>query len=149
MSLTSELRLADASALDFAEVLDDLGRPQVVRRRYLAQMAVQIAGGAAMTIRDRDGALCLVAGLWPEDGYAEAWFGAGPALKAHLRPVLRLVDRALRIVTLEAQVSEVRCFIHPQSVAGARLAALCGFEALGETDHPLGAVLAYVRRFQP
>lgn len=142
MSSTSEgYRVEPASMFDFNEAISDTGRSRVLSRRYLALYARQVSEGAALTFRTQSGGLCLIAGLWPENGYAEAWFAVGSELRSHMLPVLRLAEGVLQFVMADAGLDEARCFIHPDSVAGARLAALFKFKL---TDAEAGV---YVRRF--
>jgi hypothetical protein len=51
------------------------------------------------------------------------------------------------VMTLrEAGVPEVRAFIHPDSVAGARLASRLGFSHHDTASSPLGPQAVFVRR---
>ena len=146
MSLTCDrLTVSSASVFDFGETLSDKGLPWRRPRRIMAHMARQVSEGLALTVRDRAGQLCLICGLWPEADYVEAWFAAGPGLPAQLRASVRLARRICEAAMIEAGLSEARAFIHPDSVAGARLAALFGFSAGEIVDHPLGPVQTFVR----
>lgn len=126
-----QLRWTRASAFDLLEALDDGGRPMRWRRSWFGKMARQVSEGAAVTCRDADGRLVLVTGLYPEDGHAEAWFWAGPALRANLLPAVRQWRRIFDTAAVEAAPIEVRAFVHPKGVAGAKLASWLGFDRVG------------------
>lgn len=143
------LSVEPASALDMLETVDDDAGRAHWRRKSFAKMARQVAASAAVTIRDQQGRLVLVAGLWPEAGYLEAWFAAGPALRANLRGGLRRLGRALAVATADQGPVEVRAFIHPDSVAGARIAAWLGLSPIGEERSPIGALSVFSKRFTP
>lgn len=143
------LRLAEASALDFTETLDDRGQPTAgMRRRLFGRYARMVFGGTGIAIRTADGRLCLVAGLYPEAaGYLEAWFAAGPALRSNLLPAMRLCRRMLVMAAGNAAPVEVRCYLAPESVAAPRLAAWFGFINGGAEVTPLGSLSVWKRDF--
>ena len=139
------LVISEASAFDMLEALDDLGRPARIGRRRFALVARQVSQGATLTIRTSGGELCLCGGLWPEPDHAEAWFAVGPACQAHLGAVLRIVARVTALTCRAAGVAEVRTYVHPDSVAGARIARLLGFEV--QPGGQPGAPTVFIRRF--
>jgi hypothetical protein len=138
--------VTEASAFDVAELLGDAGQAQRVGRTAFGRYARQVAGGASCTIRDEAGQLVAMAGLWAEAGFAEAWFGVGPGARGHLVRLVRLLGRLMVMTLRDAGVHEVRAFIHPDSVAGARLAARLGFSHHGTASCPLGDQAVFVRR---
>jgi hypothetical protein len=138
----------DASALDFLEALNDSGAGRSVRlRRQFGWLARQVAEGVSVTIRTGDGELCMIAGLFPEAGEAEAWFAAGPALKANLKGAFRLWRELFEAVGQEVAPLTVRVYLAPDSVAGVRFAAWFGFQAEGVRVTPIGPVETWTRRF--
>jgi len=143
------LTLQPASPFDFADVVGDDGwGGGVHRRRDFGRYARQVSEGVALTVREAEtGRLALVVGIWPEEGYGEVWFGAGPALRDRLLPTLRLARGALAEVMAEAAPMELRCFIHPDSVAGARLASWFGFSAAGTRATRWGEAAVFSRRY--
>jgi hypothetical protein len=142
------LSLAAASPLDFAEALDDGGAPAPgMRRRLFGRYARMVAGGPGVTLRDRAGRLVLSAGLYRDTAHLEAWFAAGPALRANLVPALRIARRLMAMAASHEELPLVKCFISPKSVAGARLAAVCGFVSAGTEETPLGPCEVWTRRY--
>lgn len=142
---STELQIAEASAFDLLETVDDQGAPLRLRRTHFGKLARQVSQGATVSIRDARGQLVIVAGLWPENDHAEAWFAAGPAAARRLVPALRLLRRLMDFACREARVREVRTYTAPDGVAGARIAAVLGFEAQGLIDG--GATRLFARRF--
>lgn len=145
----AQLSLAAVRAVDFLEALDVTGtRPTVRDRRRFAVLARQVAGSSGVAIRDPDGELVLVMGLWGQDGdRAEAWFAPGPALRANLRAGLRLAREIFDGVGADAAPLTVEVLLHPSGVAGARLAARFGFMARGVAETALGPMQTWERTF--
>jgi len=143
------LTVSEASAFDMLEAPGDAGRRGVVTRRRFGEMARQVSEGAALTVRDAAGVLVCVMGLWPEADHAEAWLAVGPAMRANLRPALRLLDQALEAVAGGAGTGEVRVYVLGvgDRVAGARMAAGLGFDRIGEEATRLGPVAVFRRTF--
>lgn len=143
-----ELALTEARPLDWLEALDETGRfPATRNRRAFGLHARQVEGGASIAVRTAEGQLCVLAGLYPDGDDIEAWFAPGPALRANLRPAMRLTRRALEAIAGAAAPVDVRCYVHPSGVAGARLAAWLGLEAAGEIETSLGRLRIFARRF--
>lgn len=142
------LIVSEASAFDMLEAQGDAGRRAVVTRRRFGEMARQVSEGAALTVRDPAGALVCVMGLWPEADHAEAWLAVGPAMRANLRPALRLLGEALETVAGGGEAQEVRVYVRAgDRVAGARMAAGLGFDRIGEEASRLGPVAVFCRTF--
>jgi hypothetical protein len=143
--------VTEARALDLLEVLDDAGRPnsRMTRPRF-GLAARQVAGGVAVTVRAEDGRLCLVAGLYPEDGAdsAELWFAAGPGLKDNLVAALRAGAKALQAVGEAAAPLTVKAYVRPGRVAGERLARWLRLGDEGVIDTELGPLSVFTRRFE-
>lgn len=146
-----ELLITPARAVDFLEVLDDDGRAPGWRgKRAFGLHARQVGRGASIAIRADDGRLCALFGLYdnPDDPTdIEGWFAAGPALRDHLRPALRLGRAALDYAGGEMGAATVLVHVRSGSVAGERLAAWFGFQSLGPRVGPLGTTLTFGRRF--
>lgn len=138
---------SDARALDLLEALDDEGRPVGLRgRRTFGLLARQVEGGTAVTVRDGEGRLCLVVGIYAgELGEAEAWFAAGVGLQAALLPSLRIARQVLEFVG--AQAAPVEVIAYTAGVAGARLAAWFGFRTQSVDDDAPGAIRTWSRSF--
>jgi hypothetical protein len=143
-----ELLAAPASAFDFAEALDDGGSlPIRLTRWSFGLFARQVDAGGAVTLR-AGGQLVMIAGLYHAGTFAEAWWAVGPALRAHLRPALRLWRDLFEKVGLEAAPLEVRAHVPAASVAGHRLAPLFGLTKAGETEiPPFGRLTVWRRDF--
>lgn len=140
----------EARPLDFLEALDDTGRqPLRWTKLHFARIAEQINLGTGVTIRAQDGRLALMAGLFPdEDGLTtEAWFAAGPALRANFRTAMTAARRLLDEIGPDLAPLRIVAFIHPDSVAGSRLAAWFGFRADGVGETWRGPLERWTRRF--
>lgn len=147
----AELAWAPASAFDLLEAVDDRGRATRWTRGRFGDMAAQVAGSWAVTVREVEtGALVCVAGLWPEADHLEVWLAVGPAMRRRLRPALRVLGAHLERLG-RAAGGEVRLHVRPgpagDRVAGARLAAWSGFRRDGEAATPLGPVAVWRRSF--
>jgi hypothetical protein len=147
-----QLSVAEASAFDLLETLDDMGGKARFTRLRFGQMARQVSEGAALTFRDADGLLVCVAGLWPEPGHVEAWLAVGPAFRRRFRSALDQVEDALVCMACANAPVEVRAYVRftaprRDRVAGARMATWLGFERTGEEATPVGPVDVFVRRF--
>lgn len=140
-----QLTVAEASAVDFLHACDDTGAPRRFRRRDFGYLARQVDDGAAFTVRDEAGRLCLIVGLYPHEWGAEAWFSVGEGARANLLPSIRIAKALLEQIASDVAPVEIRAFV--RSVAGARLAAWFGFQNAGvETSH-LGELEVWKRRF--
>lgn len=139
------LTVSTARALDFLEVHTVEGAIAVRHRRMFGLVARMVEGSETITVRDPAGRLCVVAGLYPGDDGAEAWFGSGPALAANLLATVRLVRRVLDHIATEAPGLVVDAHVNPRSVAGDRLARWLGFTAAGVTDHAFGPLRTWRR----
>lgn len=145
----AKLSLAPATALDFCDVLDDGGDVKPgMRRRLFSRFGRMIDGGPSMCLRDPDGRLVLLAGLYRESEYLEAWFAVGPASPRHLRQAIRIARQVMEVAASHEAHDEVRCLISPKSVAGPRIAALFGFVHTGPQETPLGELESWTRRFR-
>lgn len=147
------MRVAEASAFDLLEALDDQGRPARFTRSRFGEASRQVAEGAAYTIRDPHGRLAAVAGLWPEADHLEAWLAAGPALGSALRPTLAAIRSLLDAAGPAAGLAEARAYVAiparpAKRVAGARLAAWLGFKGVGVAETPVGPMQMFIRRFE-
>jgi hypothetical protein len=138
---------SDARPLDLLEALDDGGQAVTWRgRRAFGLLARQVEGGTAVAVRDGQGRLCLVVGIYAgELGEAEAWFAAGVGLRDALLPSLRIARQVLEFVGREA--APVAIGAYTASVAGARLAAWFGFTAQDVGDDAPGAIRTWSRSF--
>nr|WP_312054884.1 hypothetical protein [Brevundimonas diminuta] len=145
------MTVAEASAFDMLETLTDAGRIGRFTRQRFGEMARQVSEGAAFTLRDGEGRLIAVAGLWPEADHAEAWLAVGPAFRANLRGAMRQLGALLTGVAEGSGTQEVRLYVAKakgaERVAGGRLAAWSGFIRSGEEATPLGPVEVYRRSF--
>lgn len=136
-----QLTVRRASAFDMLEAVgDDGGRQRFTRQRF-GEMARQVSASAAVTVREADGTLVAVMGLWPEPDHLEAWLSTGPAFRRNLRAVLALALEALD----DAGAGEVRVYVRGEGarVAGARMAAWLGFEPDGVEAARFGPVRAF------
>lgn len=145
-----DLVAADASGLDFLEALDDAGAVVIWRQqRIFGLRCRQVEGGAAVTLRDAAGALVCIVGLYADDaGAAEAWFAAGPAMRANLLAAVRRARALLDQVGTAAAPVTARAYVRPEGVAGARLARWLGFADAGLQDTALGRLRRFERRFE-
>lgn len=143
-----EVLTALAKPRDFLDGLGLKGEPLVRSRRGLAWALEQLAGSEAVTLRAADGGLVCIAGLYDHgDGLAEAWFIHGPAMRPCLKTALAMLRRGLEAVGEVTPGVTVVAFIHPESVAGARIAARLGFKDDGAFDTPFGVIPRWTRRF--
>lgn len=140
------LTVAEASAFDLLETLDDMGgRARFTRWRF-GLMARQLAGSRALTWRDAGGTLVCVAGLWPEDDHLEAWLAVGPAFRRRFRSALTEVEDAMLFMACANAPVDVRVCVRPgERVAGARMARWLGFEPIGTEALPVGTVEVFQR----
>lgn len=143
------LLVAVASGFDFAEALDETGeRPLAMDRRKFGLLSRQAADGGAITIRAPDGGLALITGLYPSpEGWFEGWWAVGPAMRAHLRPVMRVGRRLFEEIAEDAAPLDVRAHVPADSVAGHRIAPLFGFHEAGQVDIGHGPWTVWRRLF--
>lgn len=134
------MRVREALAVDL------LRSPGVRTKRFFGLLVAQIAGSEAVTIEDAAGELACVAGVFEYDsGECEAWLAEGPALRANLLRVLRLLRGFLREAGAIAAGGQIKAYVQPQGVAGDRLARLLGFESLGVEETDVGPLKAWRR----
>ncbi|HZL00480.1 MAG TPA: hypothetical protein VFC47_11335 [Caulobacteraceae bacterium] len=147
----ARLTVAHASAFDFEDALTDDGeRPVAMNRPLFALFARQVSTGCAFTMRDGAGRLVMIAGLYPIEGRAEAWWAVGPAMRANLRAGLRIWLDLLLAVAQDVAPIEVRAHIAARSVAGAAMARWCGFTEAGHAEFPgFGRMAVWRRLFTP
>lgn len=146
-----KLTLSPASAFDMLETLaPNGGRARVTRQRF-GEMARQVAEGVAVTVRDPNGVLVCVIGLWPEPDHAEAWLAVGPAFRDNLLPALRVTRQTLEAIAAEGGCEQVLAYVRLPAtvgrVAGERMAAWLGFRRIGTEDTRLGPVSVFSREF--
>lgn len=122
--------------------LDWLDAGGVRQRRFFGMMARQTVQSEALTIRTAAGELVAIVGIWADQ---EAWFLAGPACRANLLALVRLVRQVLAEARLVAPGLAVTAYIDPGSVAGDRLAAMLGFTEAGVSDTLIGPLRTWRR----
>lgn len=128
--------------------LDWIEAGGVRQRRFFGMMARQVVQSEALTIRtppaeDEDvGQLVAIVGIWADQ---EAWFLAGPACRANLLALIRIVRQVLREAGLVAPGLPLTAYIDPGSVAGDRLAAMLGFTEAGVSDTLIGPLRTWRR----
>lgn len=145
------LMVTHARALDFLEADGVVPSPLQFlgsRRRNIVVAYAQIAGSAAITIRDDQGQLAAIAGLYDlEPGQVEAWFAVGPAIRANLKGALYRLSFAMEQAADLLPGTKATAYIDPASVAGDKLAARLGFRFEGLTTSPIGELKTWTRVF--
>jgi hypothetical protein len=138
-----KLTVAAMTPLDWLEVSE---APRT--RRAYGAFARQATDGFGVAIRTADGELAAIVGLYPDGERVEAWFSPGPACRRRMLAVIRTMRQLLDGFAVQAAPRSVPviAYIHPRSVAGARIAASLGFEAVGLTDSVLGPLQTFCRR---
>lgn len=125
--------------------VDFLEAPGMRSRRVFGMLTLQVQRSEAITLRDGEGVLCCVAGIYEYgDGSTEAWLVEGPALKANLLAVIRRLQATMG--ALAAAGCEPHAYVRGTGVAGDRIAKMLGFDFLGLTESPIGTLKTW-RRF--
>lgn len=134
------LRLRQGTAVD------GLRLGQRWTRRGFGRWAHQVALSETLAVETDAGQLVAVVGLYDlgREQY-EAWFAAGPAARANLLGLLRIVRQVLQVAEDTMPGATVRAYIDPGSVAGPRLATILGFAEAGPTETDSGVFETWLR----